>query len=173
MASKLPIKFTPAKLRPRHDGWTAEKQIRFIETLAHSKCVDEACRSVGMSDTSAYALRGKPCGAAFRRAWFAAMDCQMQRVEQSSIERSINGVPRPIFYKGEQVGEWRHYDERLTMFLLRSRRPARYGKWMDRALPADPQEIEDDGIALDGGLDEIECTAPEEDGNPVDWDEPE
>jgi hypothetical protein len=60
-----------------------------------------------------------------------------------AIERTINGVPRPIFYKGEQVGEWRHYDERLTMFLLRSRRPARYGKWVDQAEPPrqpDPQQ---------------------------------
>ncbi|MEA3081303.1 MAG: hypothetical protein QOD54_971 [Sphingomonadales bacterium] len=76
------ITFEPARLRPRHDGWTAEKQIAFIEALAVSKCVDEACRRVGMSDTS----------------------------------------------KGEQVGEYRHFDERLTMFLLRSRRAARYGK---------------------------------------------
>ena len=56
-AHQPPIPFEPAKLRPRHDGWTAEKQILFIEALAASKCVDEACRRVGMSDTSAHALR--------------------------------------------------------------------------------------------------------------------
>ena len=48
------------------------------------------------------------------------------------LSRAINGVPRPIFHKGEQVGEYRHYDERLTMFLLRYRDPTRYGKWLDR-----------------------------------------
>ena len=62
------IPFEPAQLRPRHDGWTAERQIRFIEALAASKCVDVACRVVGMSDTSAYELRNRPCGAAFARA---------------------------------------------------------------------------------------------------------
>jgi hypothetical protein len=51
------IAFEPAKLRPRYDGWTAEKQVAFIEALAETKCVDEACRRVGMSDTSAYELR--------------------------------------------------------------------------------------------------------------------
>src|SRR4051812_34961441 len=56
------IHFEPAVLRPRHDGWTAERQIHFIETLAATKCVDEACRRVGMSDTSAYELRNRPCG---------------------------------------------------------------------------------------------------------------
>jgi hypothetical protein len=84
----------------------------------------------------------------------------------SATSRAVNGVPRPIFYKGEQVGEWRDYDERLTMFLLRNRRPKRFGKWIERMLAPDPEDAgEDDGIALDGGLTEIEFTAPEDDGN--------
>jgi hypothetical protein len=37
-----------------------------------------------------------------------------------------------VFYKGEQVGERRHYDERLTMFMLRYRDPVRYGAWLDK-----------------------------------------
>ena len=154
------IPFDPVPVRPRHDGWTAEKQIAFIEALAETACVDEACRRVGMSDTSAYRLRDRPCGAAFRRAWNAALDCNIHRVEQGAISRSINGVPRPIFHKGVQVGEYRHYEERLTMFLLRSRRPQRYGKWMDRMLAPDPDDYQDDGIALDGGLTDIEFSAP-------------
>ena len=160
--------FEPVPVRPRHDGWSAGKQIRFIEALAATGCVDEACRRVGMSDTSAYALRQRRCGAAFRRAWDAALDCTIHRVEQAAAERSIKGVPRPIFYKGEQVGEWRYHDERLTMFLLRCRRPERYGKWRE-ALPApDPDEYEDDGIRLDGPLTEIEFNGPGPEGNPVD-----
>jgi hypothetical protein len=158
------IPFTPAPLRFRHDGWTAEKQIAFIEALAETACVEEACRRVGMSDSAAYKLRRKPCGAAFRRAWDAALDCGMHRLEQAALGRAVNGVPRPVFYKGEQVGEWRDYDERLTMFLLRNRRSTRYGKWIERMLGPDPDEG-DDGIALDGGLTEIEFNAPEADGN--------
>jgi hypothetical protein len=61
------IPFTPAELRARHDGWTAEKQIAFIEALAETACVEEACRRVGMSDSAAYQLRRRPCGAQFRR----------------------------------------------------------------------------------------------------------
>ena len=124
------IPFEPARLRPRHDGWTAERQVRFIEVLAATKCVDAACRSVGMSDTSAYELRNRPCGAAFARAWELALEYQLDALEQGAIERSVHGVARPIFYKGEKVGEYRHYDERLTMVLLRTRRPHRYGKWL-------------------------------------------
>ena len=56
------------------------------------------------------------------------------------MERSKNGIARPIFYKGEQVGEWRHYDERLTMFLLRFRRRHRFGPEAD-ILPRPPADI--------------------------------
>ena len=72
--------------------------------------------------------------------------------------RSRKGVSRPIFHKGEQVGEWRHYDERLTMFLLRSRRPERYGKWIERMLAPDGNEDSehpDPAIRLDGGIERI------------------
>ena len=168
--SALPaISFEPAQLRPRHDGWTAARQIAFIEALVATGCVDEACRRVGMSDTSAYELRNRPCGGDFRRAWDAAVDCCIARVEQQAVSRSINGVSRPIFHKGEQVGEWRHYDERLTMFFLRSRRPQRYGKWLEQMLAPkpDPYDHPDPAIRLDGYLDEIADNAPEEHGNPI------
>ena len=163
------IPFEPAQLRPRHDGWTAERQIRFIEMLAATKCVDAACRSVGMSDTSAYELRNRFCGAAFAKAWDLALEYQIDAVEQSAIERSVHGVPRPIFYKGEKVGEYRHYEERLTMFLLRSRRPQRYGKWLDYSPPR--QMTEDERrYALGDALLNIAIRAPDRDGNPLeDW----
>jgi hypothetical protein len=167
MATKLPVEFTPVPVAARHDGWTAEKQIRFIQALADTSCVEDACRRVGMSDSAAYKLRNRPCGAPFRRAWDAALDCSAHRLEQASFDRTINGVARPIFHNGEQVGEWRYYDERLTMFLLRHRRPARYGKWLDRMLAPDPEDSQDDGVRLDGPLSEIEFDAPEEGGNPV------
>ena len=154
--------FTPAQLRRRHDGWTRERQIAFIEALAETGIVEEACRRVGMSDSSAYALRSRPCGMAFRKAWEAALDYSLHRIEEEAFVRSRQGVARPIFYKGEQVGERRHYDERLTMFLLRSRRPQRYGKWIDRMLAPDRDDQDGDAdpaARLDGGLDSIEWAA--------------
>lgn len=59
------------------------------------------------------------------------------------LSPAINGVSRPVFYKGEQVGERRYYDERLTMFLLRYRDPFRYGKWRDQT----QIDVPPDGIA--------------------------
>lgn len=157
--NKPEFDFTPVPVRPRHNGWTAEKQIAFIEALAETGIVEEACRRVGMSDSSAYALRRRPSGAAFRNAWEAALDYSLHRVEEEALLRSRKGVTRPIFYKGEQVGEWRHYDERLTMFLLRTRRPERYGKWVERVFAPEVEyggaNEPDAAIRLDGGIERI------------------
>ena len=174
--------FAPVPRRfNRGDVWTEEVQRAFIEALAETGIVEEACRRVGMSRTAADNLRRRPCGAPFRRAWQAAVDYALHRVEESAHRRGRDGVARPIFHKGEQVGEDRHYDERLTMFLLRSYRPERYGKALDRLLAADDGEQEDEyvrndpGIALDGGLTGIEFLAndvPPDSENDSDGDEP-
>ena len=61
-----------------------------------------------------------------------------------------------MFYKGEQVGERRYFDERLTMFLLRLRDPARFGTWRDRT---DFQGLDDDDLLArraDASVDQAE-----------------
>jgi hypothetical protein len=162
---KPPIEFTPVPVRPRHDGWTAERQIAFIEKLADCGSVSAAARHVGMSRESARKLRRRPCGRAFRDGWDAALDCGYAELEESAMERAKKGVARPIFYKGEQVGEWRQHDERLTMFLLRFRRRHRFGPEADglprdRFLICNPEEKLpfDPEYELDGTLDAIEIS---------------
>jgi|SRR5512146_716190 hypothetical protein len=173
------ITFQPVPVRPRHDGWTIERQIAFVEKLADTNSISAACKHVGMSRESVRKLRRRPGGRAFRDACDAALDCGYADVEQAAMERSKNGVARPIFYKGEQVGEWRHHDERLTMFLLRFRRRHRFGPEADslprrapipciephEQIPFDPEE------ELDGHLDAVEFAPelpPEEEPAP-DW----
>ena len=137
----------------RHDGWTEARQVGFIEALAETGCVEHACRHVGLSDSAAYRLRRSSRGGPFRDAWDAALDYAHHRLEQAALSRALNGVPRPIFYRGEQVGEAREFDERLTMFLLRARRPERFGKWLDRLLG---QPDDDAAFRLAERLEQIE-----------------
>jgi hypothetical protein len=131
-----PADFEPVPLRSRHDGWTAERQIAFIEKLADCGSITAAARHVGMSRESVRKLRRRPEARAFRDACDAALDCGYAEVEESAMERAKSGVARPVFYKGEQVGEWRHFDEHLTRFLLRFRRRHRFGAGVD--VPSDP-----------------------------------
>lgn len=137
--------FGPVPLRYRHDGWTPDRQLAFIEALAACGCVEEAARSVGMSRNSAYALRRRHDAQAFRLAWDAATDYIVARLSDAAMSRAIHGVPVPIFHAGEQIGERRHFNERLTMFLLRYRDPVRYGRWRDRV---ESRQVQDGAVAI-------------------------
>jgi len=142
-SSNLPAKFTPVELRQRHGGWTPEKQAQFLEALAQCGCVKHACKRIGMSRSSAYELRARMDAGSFRAGWSAALDHGVQRIEDAAFSRAIHGVRRPVFYKGEKIGEKVYYDERLTMFMLRYRDPARYGRWRDST----QIDVPPDGIA--------------------------
>ncbi|WP_419827123.1 hypothetical protein [Sphingomonas sp.] len=122
----------PAPPAARRDGWTPERRTAFLDALAASGCVAEACATVGMSRASAYALRVKPEAQQFRMAWDAALDLGIRALADACFARAINGVPIPHFYQGEQVGEHRRYDDRLAMFLLRYRDPLRYAASLDQ-----------------------------------------
>ena len=141
-------RFTPVPTRARHDGWTPDKQEAFIDALAETACVEEACRVVGMHVSGAYALRRRPDAAAFRRAWDGALDFGVKRLGDALIGRALSGTPVPHFYKGEQVGEHRRYDNQLAMWILRHRDPVNYGKWKD----AFAYDRHPDGTAIDLAL---------------------
>jgi hypothetical protein len=83
-ASPVP-KFAPVRVRRRHDGWTPERQTQFIEALAECGCVADACRRVGMSSESAYALRRHYDAQAFRLAWDAALDYAIRRLSDAAF----------------------------------------------------------------------------------------
>lgn len=55
----------------------------------------------------------------------------VRRLADAALSRAVHGVARPVFYQGEQIGERRYYDERVTQFILRRRDPVRFGDWRD------------------------------------------
>ncbi len=118
--------FEPVPRRYRHDGWTAERQRAFIDALAETGSVSHAASAINMSPEGAYYLRRQPGAEGFRAAWAAALDFGVQRLTDIAMQRAIEGVPVPIMYHGEQVGERRHYNDRLLMFILRHHLPERY-----------------------------------------------
>ncbi len=96
-ATTLPA-FTPVpRLKARHNGWSAEVQLAFIEALAETGSVEAACRRVNRSAVGAYLIRRHPEAASFRKAWEAALDLGMQRVEDVAMDRALNGVEVPVY----------------------------------------------------------------------------
>lgn len=124
------------------DRWSKAKMAAFLRALAAQQSVAAAARAVGMSRQSAYKLRNRLKGEPFDIAWEAAFQHGYDALHQAALERALHGVEVPVFHKGEQVGTRRHYDERLTTFLLARRnnvgaqRLGRYGAaaefWSER-----------------------------------------
>lgn len=119
--------FAPVpRLRARHDGWTAERQRGFIEALADTGSVRAAAHAVNMTPEGAYLLRRHPQAAGFRKAWEAALALGVQRLEDLAMERALHGQEVPVYSYGKLIGSRVVYNDRLLMFLLRSRAPARF-----------------------------------------------
>lgn len=105
--------------RPRHDGWTPERQRAFVAALADTGCVAVAARMVNMTPESAYMLRRQPGAEGFRRAWEAAQGLGLQVVKDEAFDRAMNGQLVPVFVGGKLMGFRRKKNERLLMFILR------------------------------------------------------
>jgi len=119
--------FTPVPRKcERHDGWTPERQRRFIEALADTGSVDAACRAVDMAQRGAYELRRQPGAEAFRAAWEAALAHGVRRIEDVAMDRALNGVEEPVYSYGKLVGTRIKHNDRLLMFMLRNRAPERF-----------------------------------------------
>lgn len=121
--------FTPVPRKcNRHDGWTPERQQRFIEALADKGSIAAACKAVDMSTEGAYHLRRQKGAEEFRAAWEKAINLGVQRLEDVAMDRALNGVDEPVYSYGELVGVRKKVNDRLLMFMLRNRAPERFGQ---------------------------------------------
>ena len=47
-------------------------------------------------------------------------------LEDEAVRRAYHGVEEPVFYKGVQCGSITKYSDKLLIFLLKARDPAKY-----------------------------------------------
>jgi hypothetical protein len=135
-------RWVPVRRVPRYDGWTEEKQRRFIEVLADTGQVRLACAAVKLSRESAYKLRRATGGEAFAAAWDAARLHAVHAIEDVAFERAIEGTEMPLFNRdGEQIATRSKYNDRLLMFLLRHLKPETYGRAAQVTPPPMPKML--------------------------------
>jgi hypothetical protein len=85
--------FTPVPLaRVRHDGWTPERQRKFLIALAALGTVDAAAQAVGMSRISAYNLKKRDGAGSFACEWDRAVGFGRSMMFDYAMERAINGI---------------------------------------------------------------------------------
>ncbi len=99
-----PIKADFAKMMPgyrlRHDGWNQHRVQRFLDVLAHTGCVEDACRVAGMSDVAPY--RAKKRFPLFAAAWDDALERSRQGLIAIAYKRAVEGRETIIIRKGEE-----------------------------------------------------------------------
>lgn len=101
----------------RVDGWTAERQILFLETLADSALVSEAAGAAGMSAAAAYALRRRPEGLAFALGWKAALLLARDPLADQLREAAAKGV-ETVTTREEGVTRRRSFHNGLATSVL-------------------------------------------------------
>jgi hypothetical protein len=143
------LRFTPVPVKPRHDGWSAELQLRFVLALARGAGVDEAARRLGRTRSTAYTLRRRAGGESFAAAWDAAVAFAGEMRGVASLRPPGSGSPietllAPRFYRGRPIGLVRRED--LSGALARLRRLDRLAERLSAqdlaALRAATEELE-------------------------------
>jgi hypothetical protein len=105
---------SPKPPKIRRDGWTAERQLRFLGALAATRSVTKAARVAGMSRESAYRLRKRKEGGLFAAAWDRALEGH-KLAGVSSRRRSSNA--RISRANPPRVTKWKKWkDPRFNAF---------------------------------------------------------
>lgn len=117
----------------------AVRRACFLEVLRSTANVSRAARESGLASSMVYGQRSR--NAAFAQAWDLALAEALDGVEETMIARARDGVEKPVFFRGEQVGAIRQYSDALGMFILRAKRPEVYARIVVDAPARLPDEM--------------------------------
>lgn len=119
------LAFTPVPmLRKRSNGWSAERQRRFVLALSVMGAVGPAVRAVGMARASAYRLRERAGAESFAEAWDIALAVGQDRQFEAALDLAINGVTTVRVLRGGAVDVVNSPDRKLLNAALRPKKSA-------------------------------------------------
>ncbi len=120
-------RFVPVPVRARRDGWTPERQARFLGWLAQTGCVAQAAARAGMARETAYRLRRHAGAASFAHAWDAIMliraGTEAPSRKVTPDERWERAMAGPFLFsmrRGRFMGAWRRPSTSALLSLLAS-----------------------------------------------------
>ncbi|WP_371876730.1 DUF3597 domain-containing protein [Sphingomonas sp. DG1-23] len=110
--------FAPPPGATRHEGWTPDRQRRFLEALSEGHPVKDACAIVGLSRQSAYALRQSPRGQSFALGWDGAVLLARNALADTLFERAFAGNRDTVTAADGRITTRHRQDNRLGMAVL-------------------------------------------------------
>ena len=103
---------------------TAQRKKAFLERLVTHGNVRRACRESGAPPTSVYEWKDRD--PRFAAAFLEAEAQSIGHLEDEAQRRAVEGVDKPIYQGGKQVGVTRQYSDTLLIFLMKARHPGKY-----------------------------------------------
>jgi hypothetical protein len=102
---------------------TPQRDANFLKALAQGKTVNDALPS-GYARRTVYDWRESD--PEFRQAWDDAIQTAIERLETEADRRAVDGVDKPIVWKGEVVATYKEYSDTLLIFRLKALAPDKY-----------------------------------------------
>ena len=103
---------------------TAAFKKKFLRLLSETGNVTKCCTALNVSRVSIYTQRRK-CPK-FAEQWTQALEHAVELLEDEGLRRAFEGIERDVWYKGEVVGQERHYSDTLLMHRLQAEKPEKY-----------------------------------------------
>ena len=117
--------FSNSAKKPDEHPSLAHKKERFLIELASGASVRTAALSVSVKPEAPYEWR--KLDQAFAERWQLAEEAGTDLIEEEAFRRAVTGVEKPVYRGGEIVGHVSDFSDTMLMFLLKARRPERYG----------------------------------------------
>lgn len=120
---------TPAgarSLRARANGFTPERQRKFIKTLRKTGCVRDGCRVARISSQTAYRTRQRL--PEFRKAWDTALRIAGSDIELLAWERAVDGVAVTTMRGGEIVSVTKKPSDAIFRMILMASNKKKYSR---------------------------------------------
>jgi hypothetical protein len=96
----------------------------FLDEFRKHGNVSQACRATDVPRRIAY--RWKEEDEEFAVEWEEAKNDAGDALEQEARRRAVDGIAKPIWYKGEYVGSVHEFSDTLLIFLLKGAKPHKY-----------------------------------------------
>jgi hypothetical protein len=103
---------------------TDEFKEQFVEMLGVLPNVTAVCRLMDINTSNISRARGSD--EKFDNEIKRAIEEGYDMLEEEARRRAVDGVEKPVFYRGEEVGSVREYSDTLLKTLLKGYRPKKF-----------------------------------------------